>query len=380
MAKITYLLGAGASYYACPILEKQAEMMIAVADEEIKNATSKSDGWGGTTSKVYEYLNYENEGVLDENKIQILWYIGYFGKKAIEYNTIDTYARKLYLNGELEELNLLKMSVSVFFDLWESFYSKDFFANDNLNYNKVDNRYKSLFSVLLEKTEDKIRLNQDFKFISWNYDLQLEEAFKLFLGSNYLQDYNSLDKLLKFKTEQKAENINDIFHLNGHRGFFKDKNPKDNEYEEFIINTSDDKKKYWSNINWLYESIIKGNAKFNSYIKYAWEHDLEDDFFKKISDVMYQTDVLIIIGYSFPAFNRNIDQFLFNRMHSNKIKKFFYQDPNATKQMIANLFEKPSNYIDKIEIISDLKELKQFYLPNEYFISQKNGKTEKDLR
>ncbi len=386
MAKITYLLGAGASYYACPILEKQAEMMIILAQEIIQELGFHLNESGYPVN--FNFKDEKNASLKPNNEYKILWYIGHFGEMAKEYNTIDTYARKLYLNKDKEvtKYNLLKMCVSVFFDLWENFYFLRKSSNhltpelSTVLYNKIDNRYKSLFSVLLEKIDDKIMLNNDIKFISWNYDLQLEESFKLFLGSNYLQDYNNLDKLLKFKTEQNDDVINDIFHLNGHRGFFKDKNPNDNKEEEFILNISDDKEKYWNNINWLYDSIIKGKAEFDSYIKYAWEHDFENSFFKKISEVMYQTDVLVIIGYSFPAFNRNIDQFLFNKMHPNKIKKIVYQDPNATKQMIANLFEKPENYLDKIEIKSDSKELNQFYLPNEYFTSQKNGKTEKDLR
>jgi len=373
MAKITYLLGAGASYYACPILEKQAEMMIIVAKEIIQEL-----GFDQNELLYPTNINFIDEKYLDlkpNNEYKILWWMGHFGEMAKEYNTIDTYARKLFLNDEFRKYRLLKMSVSVFFDLWENFYSKDFFVNDNLLYNKVDNRYKSLFSVLLDKTDGKIRLNQDFKFISWNYDLQLEEAFKLFLGDTFQKKLDDINNLFEFKSSNKN---NEVFHLNGHRGFFKD--TSQNNETEYLMNISEKKEDYWKNIDWLYNSTERRLSNFDNYIRYAWEHNLEDDFFKKISEVMHQTDVLIIIGYSFPAFNRKIDQFLFNKMHPNKIKKIIYQDPNATKQMIANLFEKPENYIDKIEIISDLKELKQFYLPNEYFISQKNGKTEKDLR
>ncbi|MFP9097986.1 hypothetical protein ACLI09_02935 [Flavobacterium sp. RHBU_24] len=35
MAKITYYLGAGASFYSCPILNEQAEMMMALAQYEL---------------------------------------------------------------------------------------------------------------------------------------------------------------------------------------------------------------------------------------------------------------------------------------------------------------------------------------------------------
>ncbi|MBW4361637.1 hypothetical protein [Flavobacterium taihuense] len=368
MTKITYYLGAGASYNSCPILENQAEMMIKIAEFEIKESTTISDGYGGLTSSIYNFISEELKDLPDNNKIKILWHIGYFGYKAKEYNTIDTYARKLYLNDEIDELNLLKMCVSVFFDLWENFHENRYKELSDSKYIKIDNRYKSIFSILLNK-ENGIKLNNNFKFITWNYDLQIESAFKMFLKNEEDNDFNRINDHFKFKENQNDSDINDIFHLNGHRGFFTDKN--NNEEKEFIIKISNQFDDYWHNIEWLFESTEKGSANFNNFIKYAWEHNLKDNFFNKISKVMNETEVLIIIGYSFPAFNREIDQFLFSKILPNKIKKIIYQDPNGSIQLIENLFEIPDLIKKKIEIISETKSLTQFYLPNNYFITQK---------
>ena len=369
MAKITYYLGAGASYNSCPILENQAEMMIKVAEFEIRKYTTISNGSGGHKSNNYDFNLEEKYKLEDDNQLQILWNIGYFGNKAKEYNTIDTYARKLFLNDETGELNLLKMSVSVFFDLWENFYEERYQNLSEKKYTKIDNRYKSIFSILLNKAENGIKLNNDFKFISWNYDLQIENAYKMFLKDETEIDFNRVNENFKFK-DQKDSEINDVFHLNGHRGFFTEK--KHTEHEEFILKISNNFKDYWEKIHCLYNSTLRGRANFNSFIKYAWEHvDLNDIFFNKISTVMNNTEVLIIIGYSFPAFNRKIDQFLFSKIDTNKIKKIIYQDPNGTIQLIENLFENPNVIKNKIEIISETKSLTQFYLPNDYFIEQK---------
>ncbi len=208
MAKITYLLGAGASYNACPILENQAEMMIEVASKEISrlNIMRASDGvWMNYDFKDKKYLNISNK-----NEYQILWYIGYFGEKAKEFGTIDTYAKKLNLNQEWNEYKLLKMSVSIFFDLWENFYYQQFYISEGNYFNKIDNRYKSLFSVLLNENNGNIELNSDFKFLTWNYDLQLEETLNLFLRDK--NDLHNVDKLLKFKSDNK-ENV-----VSGHSG------------------------------------------------------------------------------------------------------------------------------------------------------------------
>lgn len=368
MAKITYLLGAGASYNSCPILEKQAEMMLKVAETELIELTRKDDGSGAIKSTIYNFSIEEKDTLPNDNQLKILWHIGYFGNKAKEYNTIDTYARKLFLNDEITELNLLKMSVSVFFDLWENFYESRYQNLSEVKYQKIDNRYKSTFSILLNK-DNGIKLNNNFKFISWNYDLQIESAFKMFL-KNEENDFNKINQYFKFKETQNDSDINDIFHLNGHRGFFKDKTSKGEE-KEFILKILNRFEDYWNNIDWLFESTEKGSANCNNFIKYAWEHNLNDNFFKKISNVMNETEVLIIIGYSFPAFNREIDQYLFSKILPNKIKKIVYQDPNGSVQLIENLFEVPNLLKNKIEVISEPKSLNQFHLPNDHFITQK---------
>lgn len=370
MAKITYLLGAGASYYACPILEKQAEMMIRVANNEIGRLHLYCRD-GSENTRLPNYTSIIDLNQHNENEYKILFYMGYFGEKAKEYGTIDTYARKLFLNNENIEYRLLKMSVSVFFDLWENFYHKHFFVFEENYFNKIDNRYKSLFSVLLDNNNGKISLNNDFKFITWNYDLQLEEAFRLFLGdNNSIKDFDFINSnYLKFKKDINSTN-NDIFHLNGHRGFFRE--VLQNSEKEFSLNYAGNLDDYWKYLTNLYQATFTGNAKFDNYINYAWEHNLNDAFFQQISKILSETDVLVIIGYSFPAFNRKIDQFMLSKLNKNKVKKIIYQDPNAEEQLISNLFEYPQDFRKKIEIFNSDKSLKQFHLPNDYFIVQKS--------
>lgn len=383
MAKITYLLGAGASFNSYPILDKQAEMMIEMARLEIQNYNYPPNRKSSLGLILLNKFNDdEKEQLPDDNQYKILWHIGYFGKKAEEYNTIDTYAKKLYLNKDENELRLLKMSVSVFFDLWGDFYESRYknkigcnILDEPINKNnhfyqftKIDKRYKSLFSVLLERKDNKIKLNNDFKFISWNYDLQLEEAYKLFLNEKEALGYDMINEIFKFKESQLKDTINDVFHLNGHHGF--------SNTETTFTNFDN----YWKKNEFLFDSTINDDKDFNNFIKYAWEHDLESVFYEKISNVIKNTEILIIIGYSFPAFNRKIDQKLFSSLDKKKVKKIIYQDPNATKQIIENLFETPSDFNSKIELISDSRNLNQFYLPNEHFITQKQINTNIELR
>ncbi|UPQ79626.1 hypothetical protein M0M57_02015 [Flavobacterium azooxidireducens] len=378
MAKVTYYLGAGASYYACPILDKQAELMIKLASHELEIHFKNINPEKYPNGINFEFDKNKKNHLPQDNKTQILWDIGYFGKRAVEYNTIDTYAKKLFLNEEFDELRKLKMSVSIFFDLWENFsvsrynhFSKHEYSLIENKYipsnfpifSKIDSRYKSLFSILLEKNTE-IKINENFKFITWNYDLQLEETFNLFLNEHHEKNLNSINKYFKYKTNNTE--TNDVFHLNGYRGF-----TKTNDGREIILKEKVDIDDYWKSVEGFHEAIVRKNITFDNHIKYAWEHKLENNpFFNNIYNVLNETEILIVIGYSFPPFNRSIDQLLFSKLDSKKIKKIVYQDPNASKQLIENLFKNPKEFTKKIEILSDQKDLKQFYLPNEHFNSQ----------
>jgi hypothetical protein len=68
----------------------------------------------------HDYETFKNLHNYKENPSEfILWEIGYFGIKAIMYNTIDAYARKLSFSKSNDELDRLKFAISVFFTVWQ---------------------------------------------------------------------------------------------------------------------------------------------------------------------------------------------------------------------------------------------------------------------
>lgn len=363
-------MGAGASYNSCPILNRLSEIMIRVAEMELTKTTSSGD-----PDMPYKFDDSEISNLPEDNKVKILWYIGYFGKKGILYNTVDTYARKLELTKDITQLDLLKMCISVFFDLWENFQETRYISlstqifND-FSYKSIDHRYKSLFSILLDNKNENIELNKYVKFISWNYDLQLESAFRLFLADNVVENFDDLNsKYFRFKGDNDRLIENNLFHLNGHRGFYSDFSFEDIKKQTVESNSESTIENYWEKIEGLFESTMAQKSNFNKHVKYAWEHNLGSDWFKNIGEILSETEILVVIGYSFPPFNRGIDQFLFSKLNPKKIKKIVYQDPNANKEIIENLFINPVPFEKKIVIES--KNINQFYLPNEYFIAQR---------
>ncbi|MGJ8666908.1 MAG: hypothetical protein ACSHW7_11110 [Patiriisocius sp.] len=377
MAKITYFLGAGASYQSCPILEKQAEAMIYVAETDLYGINSP-------IRKIWKYENLSELQINSTKHEQILWCLKYFGLKAIKFGTIDTYAKKLNLQGNEEELNLLKLSVSVFFDLWENFYEKRYLkfnlkntidrTNEILTekkYQAIDPRYISLFSIFLIRGKDGIiKFNKSVNFITWNYDLQLEETFKLFTEDTQCKRLAEVNNYFPF-SKSNSQNINNqVCHLNGHRGYYDyegiqiGKTLTNGHLETLQANSYES---YWqlhaSSPNELKES----KTDYNRFINYAWEHKTDSSFFNNIKKILSKTEILVIIGYSFPLFNREIDENLLKSLNYLKVKEIVYQDPNANLEILqAVLSENILRYVGHENNIKIKKEIAQFYIPNNF--------------
>ena len=362
MTKITYLLGAGASYYSCPIWKEQAKAMQTIGDKELYKTLGLQE------KKIsFNFTNTEELSRLSSDKQRILWYISFFGKQGEKFNTIDTYARKLYLQKDFALLNFLKMSVSIFFDLWENFYEEKFrhnsplkkgeHQNQNTYYEKIDSRYISLLSVFLENGSNGIELNNDISFVTWNYDLQLEGAYKMFLEKDREISFDEVDNYFPFM--QDSNRNNKIYHLNGHRGFYKNKDSL------IPLRDFENYDEYWNSIEHLYKGVQRSNLSFNNQIKYAWEQDSNPAWFSKVSKIFQNTETLIIIGYSFPLFNRKIDQKLFSCLDPNLVKEIIYQDPHGNENRIKELLNNSYRY--KNANIELFKDASQFHIPNSYF-------------
>ncbi|MAB58676.1 MAG: hypothetical protein CL524_14185 [Aequorivita sp.] len=349
--KITYLLGAGASYNSVPIWAQQAETMQQIAGNILSQINPPEDS---TIPDEYGLLN-------DEILIDFFNKMLEFSNKAVEFGSIDIYARRLSLLKRYSELNDLKFCLSIYFDLWELFSFKNYkIGNTQLNFSQIDKRYYSLLSILLEPKNDFTpKIPDNVKFCTWNYDLQLELAFSSFLDTltNNLITINKKfpfsEQINKHNLGEEIENI--VHHFNGHRGIFIS---DDKAYENIDGSHKDDFWKYLKRLKSNFSQFRDIN--YRSCIKYSWEEDeIQKDKWKNI---FRNTDILIIIGYSFPAFNRRIDAELFKSLSN--VYQIVYQDPNASINMIKTLNQNIQD--DKIKILNNLTDLKNFYIPNEY--------------
>ncbi|WP_026710586.1 hypothetical protein [Flavobacterium filum] len=349
--KITYLLGAGASYYSNPIWKEQGKTMFSVAKNII--ALLKRDSFYYKDSK---YPSLRNNMILIDffNKLER------FGKLAMEYGSIDIYAKRLSIIEKHQELNDLKYCLSVFFDIWENFistetilkYDTNNISNNGIYFEKIDKRYFALLSVLLEKVNKTPKLNENVSFLTWNYDLQLESSFESFLPyeSSSMKQTN---ENFNFMNLPDCDKRKEIIHLNGFRGNFRHTNNFHETVEKKFLNSLEE---------YLYKFLQNfdqfNETDYSNSIKYSWEIDSNTK--ENALNVMRETNILVIIGYSFPAFNRKIDSELIREFEKkDEYKKVYYQDPFGNLELINLLFSNSSN----VEHISNSS---QFHIPHEF--------------
>jgi len=114
-------------------------------------------------------------------------------------------------------------------------------------------------------------------------------------------------------------------------------------------------------------------------MSFAWENSQQNSIFKvHLMNSIRNTDVLVVIGYSFPFFNRKMDGFILNSMK--ELKKVFVQDPNHAEDIIEKIkglkpYQRSNVSIRENKYITNTKDTihffpitftNQFYIPVEF--------------
>lgn len=213
-----------------------------------------------------------------------------------------------------------------------------------------------LASVLNKDENFDIALPIDLFVLTWNYDFQME-----FAASNFFQE-TSLEKiqlmLNQFPTPDfsaeftKNTNKNDfsLIKLNGTAGGFDTKNGEfvampfslssiNNIELEDAVHTVGAKD--LSESNWQSQAVIYYHHFTRNYseatpsIIYSWEDTPYSRKMKvKATDISRQTEILVVIGYSFPTFNRQMDKILLSSM--TKLKEIYVQAPENDISAISD--------------------------------------------
>lgn len=303
--KVTYLLGAGASCEAIPVANALAKTM----QQWVAGPAT------GMPANVRQHPHFES----------FVQHIQELSKDAEREGGIDAYARRLSLSQRaknIEKLRALKATLSC----WLLARQRG---------GKIDKRYVHFLGALARRsTDEPITFDPRVNIITWNYDLQIELVCSLHLDV----PEDRIVSVLHAPPPDLGQEINIdpssffLARLNGFAGAHRlgSSHTQAGEFKRVLglVLRKDS-----------FQSMIEILDLFGKYldekdlvpaIDFAWEpqslwsQNLEHD----VSRALKQTTHLVVIGYSFPAFNANVDRTLLSRMTPTNI---VIQDPHASE-------------------------------------------------
>ena len=345
MPNITYLVGAGAS----------AEIIPCVADFTEK-LSSSIDYYRAEKNNVLDFLNKNPDKSFPKNIEKE--YDDFFNSlesilsEAKKYSTIDTYAKYLYITNRYESIGLLSLLLSI---------GLLFFQKEG-----VDKRYDDFWSSVLEDTPIP---PANMKILSWNYDLQFEQSYLKFSKQKSISNCQAFLRVFpsnskSYLADYKDDNQFALVKLNG--GIVKYDSQAGrfqtliDDCFEFYIGIKNIITQYF---NWLPES---NNGKRAIHIGYAWDTIRRDPKNTSViigKEMAKSSDTLIIIGYSFPFFNRKVDREIIGSMSN--LRNIYVQDlyPERIISRLKSIIPEKMNFSISI---SPLKDTKQFFIPYEF--------------
>jgi hypothetical protein len=347
--KITYLLGAGASYNALPIVSEIPAKLKEMA----------------TYMRIYNLEKFGKELPLTQ-----LW------KDIVEiekHASIDTLARKYWLLHQENFTNpaylRIKQIIScllIYCQVSKPVLSNQKHVNEYITVKNrkkylIDPRYESFFSAILTKN---IELPENISILSWNYDFQIEKSFDFYHQNESIMETGrniGFDYMVA-----KSDSNSSMIKLNGTSFFVNGHDPK-------LVNY----KTYDNELHNLFHNVLSDNFNENVYpgIKFSWEtnSDLASENRLRAADKVKSSDFIVIIGYSFPLFNREIDIQIFKDI--GHCKAIYIQDNSDRVEQIRNQLDAVNPKINSKGIVKLQTELNQFFIPNEYWVSPQKGST-----
>lgn len=353
MSRIVFLLGAGASRgrrktdSLLPLLEKDENNIIeglplvVEIPDRINFVIKQIEAFVFSTEMKNTILSAHYGGA-DEIREKLIEDLHWLQKESARHATIDTFAKKLYLTKKNKEFYKVEMLLAIFFIIEQVI-------------NKPDGRYDSFLANILDRY---IQIPSNIGILTWNYDSQFEIAYKEYFGYSYNdQRYNLNEYDVKgdFNSHFIPDNPQ-IIKINGTANF-RDTvkiTSYDSLNEELLVELL---KRY---IRFFEER----NVEAYTNLSFAWDNPyLDSNTWGRILPVINDAETLVIIGYTFPFFNRDTDREIFQ--HMTNLRKVYIQDPNA-ENLIKNI--EPvmmANLSMRNPTIEPIKNVDQFFLPPE---------------
>lgn len=344
--KITYLFGAGASAGEQKLIEynNQTNKLLSVEGiPVVKNFNAD----------IRKFLDLFEERTLFYHNLdldKVNQAINFYKEFISLYNefehvySYDTFAKKLFEMGEIKKLSKLKFLLKAYLIFRQ-------------NVTHRDKRYDLFFATLINKGKISTNVN----FISWNYDTQIEMSLNSFNTHNY--DNKSFLKFVA--TPYQNNSINSDY-----PAFIKLNGSISYEYSAEVMNICHTK----YNLLTVKEAILlvldayeKNNRSAkDDIIEFSWEESKhKKDAMEVVYNVMEKTDILVVIGYSFPTLNRDKDRQILKGLDA--YGRIFIQCRNDDFNNIVTRIKAllPQSFLIIEDTINEVNSIDEFYIPFE---------------
>lgn len=363
MSKVTYYVGAGASYYSLPTVNEMED-------------------------RIRIFRNFLNE-VRDQKKINNDFLSNFINELnsliqiSRQYTSLDSYAKTLAISTDNNaRLKLLRLKIILnSYLLFEQLTKPDdiifyedigLFVPSSPKYKKVSDDLHERISMTVDKRymhfwarhiNDRHTHNlKDVNIISWNYDLQFELSFAKIRPTFSLHNIQQELQIFPSKVIKSVDlDKSCILKLNGTAGLYTEKGVPgiDN-----LIEFESDQLNLMNSLDLLIK-ILEMNYNRESvklHFSFAWEND---DLFvearKLAQQIVQKTKVLISIGYSFPEYNLDVDRIIFADVSN--VEKIYVQVRREDEQGIRNRIRSINrDMIDKLHFEYNLD---HFYYSHE---------------
>lgn len=340
MNKITFLFGAGASCNALPIVKEIPERLKALID--ILNSTTLMLD----DNKTFEGLGSVSPKSKRAYQLELIEDLKWLLNESQRHSSVDTLAKKLTIRRQFDKLERLKNVLSVFFIFEQA-------------QKPPDERYDTFYASIIDSSGT---LPENIRIISWNYDYQFELGYSEYSGK---KDIAENQTRLNVKQNLGVQfNLNQgfcIYKLNGSTEVFAPQRYRQFSYTDEIVTTID--KNFVEVIVRNFAGVINSKD-VKSTLSFAWEsiNDFNSGskFINSIVEDIKESIALVVIGYSFPFFNREIDRKIIGGM--THLRKVYFQSPEA--DLLIDRFKAIRGDMSNGDLIR-VSDVKQFLLPNE---------------
>jgi hypothetical protein len=338
MKNITYLFGAGASANALPVQNKLqdavVEMSRLIKDVEIRQNWDYND--------LPPKRNIKKELVIE---------LDWLAEQIKSNGTPDVLAENLTRQRKIKDLRRLKIIYSTFLVL--------------LQCSKVtEQRYIRFLNRIMDMKTNQIKPN--VRILSWNYDFQLERGFSDYSHSSLWQlqlNYGFYQPNFYGSTENSRASI---FNLNGTASFYNSElNEHTNKYDFDFHSTLLTESSFDAALR-IFGIIRHIDTNYNPHLSFSWENNaVINNAIEKVKD----TNILIVVGYSFPDENREVDSRIITSMKN--LTEFHVQDPEAHNlcyKLKEHFMESNTGYFPAWDRkIIERNDARAFHIPNDLY-------------